>query len=104
MKLLVVGVSHRTAPVALLEQLAVPAAEAPRVLGELLAQSYVGEAVLLSTCNRVEVYAAVSAFHGGLTDVAAVLAARAGCAPSELAPHLYVHYEADAVRHAYRVA
>lgn len=104
MKPLVVGVSHRTAPVALLERLAVPAAEAPRMLGELLARSYVGEAVLLSTCNRVEVYAAVSAFHGGLTDVAAVLAARAGCAPSELAPHLYVHYEADAVRHAYRVA
>ncbi|MFS8477500.1 MAG: glutamyl-tRNA reductase [Micromonosporaceae bacterium] len=104
MNLLVVGVSHRTAPVTLLERLAAPPAEAPRILGELLAQAYVGEAVLLSTCNRVEVYTAVSAFHGGLTDIAAVLATRARLSPNELAPHLYVHYEADAVRHAYRVA
>lgn len=104
MNLLVVGVSHRTAPVALLERLAVPAADLPRILEILLGRDYVGEAVVLSTCNRVEVYAAVSAFHGGLTDIAAVLAEHAGYAPAELAPHLYVHYEADAVRHGYRIA
>jgi glutamyl-tRNA reductase len=102
--LLVAGVSYRTAPVALLERMAVPSAEMPDVLQLLLGRSYVGEAVMLSTCNRTEVYAAVSAFHGGLTDIAAVLAAHAGYAPADLAPHLYVHYEADAVRHAYRIA
>jgi glutamyl-tRNA reductase len=102
--LLVVGVSHRTAPVTLLERLAVAPADLPQTLGVLLTNEYIGEAVVLSTCNRVEVYAAVSAFHGGLTDIAGVLAARAGCGAADLAPHLYVHYEAEAVRHAYRVA
>jgi glutamyl-tRNA reductase len=104
MNLLVVGVSHRTAPVTLLERLAVPQTDLAQTLGVLLTHPYVSEAALLSTCNRVEAYAAVSAFHGGLTDIAAVLSARAGCTPAQLAPHLYVHYDAEAVRHAYRVA
>lgn len=103
MNLLVVGVSYRSAPVTLLERLAVPHTQLPDLLARLVGQEYVGEAVVLSTCNRVEVYAGVSAFHGGLSDVAAVLADRAGCAPAELAPHLYVHYEAEAVRHTFRV-
>jgi glutamyl-tRNA reductase len=102
--LLVVGVSHRTAGVSLLERLAVTADQTPQLLTRLLAQEYVGEALVLSTCNRVEVYAAVSAFHGGLADIGAVLAERAGCSVADLAPHLYVNYEVDAVRHAFRVA
>jgi glutamyl-tRNA reductase len=102
--LLLVGVSHRTAGVSLLERLAVTPDQTPDLLTRLLAQEYVGEALVLSTCNRVEVYAAVSAFHGGLADIGAVLAERAGCAVSDLAPHLYVSYDADAVRHAFRVA
>jgi glutamyl-tRNA reductase len=60
--------------------------------------------VVLSTCNRVEVYAAVSAFHGGLTEIGALLAERAGCPVADLAGHLYVRYDAEAVRHAFRVA
>jgi glutamyl-tRNA reductase len=64
----------------------------------------VGEALVLSTCNRVEVYASVSAFHGGLADVGAVLAERAGCTIAELAQHLYVSYDVEAVRHAFRTA
>ncbi|GGJ91767.1 glutamyl-tRNA reductase [Pilimelia anulata] len=104
MNLLVVGLSFRTAPVALLERLAVPPDATAEVLHHLVAGAYVGEAVLLSTCNRVEVYAAVSGFHGGLDDVCAVLAARAGVPSATLAPHLYVHYADAAVRHAYRVA
>jgi glutamyl-tRNA reductase len=104
MNLLVVGLSHRTASVALLEKLTLRPGELPAVLAELVGLQYVDEAVVLSTCNRVEVYAAVTAFHGGLTDIGGALAARAGLAMSELAPQLYVHYEADAVRHAFRVA
>ncbi|HEX5740694.1 MAG TPA: glutamyl-tRNA reductase, partial [Pilimelia sp.] len=104
MNLLVVGLSFRTAPVALLERLAVPAGEIADVLHRLVGQPYVGEAVLISTCNRVEVYAAVSGFHGGLDDVCAVLAARADVPAATLAPHLYVHYADAAVRHVYRVA
>nr|WP_205861062.1 glutamyl-tRNA reductase [Planosporangium flavigriseum] len=102
--MLVVGVSHRTAGVPLLERLAVTADQIPQLLTRLLAQEYVGEALVLSTCNRVEVYAAVSAFHGGLSDIGAVLAERAGCSVADLAPHLYVNYDSDAVRHAFRVA
>jgi glutamyl-tRNA reductase len=102
--LLAVGVSHRTASVPLLERLSVPPDQTAELLTRLLAQEYVGEALVLSTCNRVEVYASVSAFHGGLADIGTVLAERAGCSVTELAPHLCVSYDADAVRHAYRVA
>jgi glutamyl-tRNA reductase len=104
MNLLVVGVSHHTAPVALLERLSVAVSDSPALLAELSSQQHVGEVVVLSTCNRVEVYGAVSAFHGGLAEVGAVLAERAGVGVAELAPYLYLHYDADAVRHAYRVA
>ncbi len=104
MNLLVVGVSHRTAGVPLLERLTVTPETTKAMLVELLAQGYVGEALVLSTCNRVEVYAAVSAFHGGLADVGSVLARHAGCHVNDLAGHLYVHYEAEGVRHAFRVA
>jgi glutamyl-tRNA reductase len=102
--LLVVGVSYRTANVKLLERLSATPADVPNLLTDLLSKAYVNEAVVLSTCNRVEVYAGVSAFHGGLSDIAAVLAGRAGCEPAELAPYLYVHVEAEAARHAFRVA
>lgn len=104
MNLLVVGTSYRTAPVALLERLAVAQPELSEVLARLLAQAYVGEAVVLSTCNRVEVYAAVSGFHGGLADVCAVLAEHSGVPAAELAEHLYVHYADAAVDHTFRVA
>lgn len=104
MNLLVVGVSYRTASVPLLERLAATPADVPNLLTDLVSQAYVNEAMVLSTCNRVEVYAGVTAFHGGLSDIAAVLAARAGCEPAELAPHLYVHFDAEAARHAFRTA
>lgn len=104
MNLLVVGASYRTAPVAILERLSVAPTEVPDTLRDLLAQPYVREAVLVCTCNRVEVYAAVSGFHGGLGDICAVFARRAGCNPASLANHLYVHYDAAAVEHAFRVA
>ena len=104
MNLLAVGVSHRTAPVPVLERLAASPGDVPQVLAELLTGEFIGEALVLSTCNRVEVYAGVSGFHGGLTEIVAVLARRAGCTPTELAPYAYVHYDTEAVRHAYRVA
>jgi glutamyl-tRNA reductase len=74
------------------------------MLTELLGGEFVGEALVLSTCNRVEVYAGVAGFHGGLTEIVAVLANRIGASPAELAQYAYVHYDAEAVRHAYQVA
>jgi glutamyl-tRNA reductase len=102
--LLVVGVSHRSAEVPLLERLTLGPSELPGVLVRLLAQPYLREAVVVSTCNRVEVYAVVASFHGGLADVGAVLAERAGIPVTDLAQQAYAHYGSDAVRHAYRVA
>ncbi len=104
MNLLIVGLSHHTAPVELLERLAVSGNDTPDLLARLVARPYVNEAVVLSTCNRVEVYAAVTSFHGGLTDIGAVLAERAGLDIGLLALHLYVHFDADAAAHALRVA
>jgi len=104
MNLLVVGVSYRTTPIATLERLTVSPADLPDTCAELLALPYVREAVVLSTCNRVEIYAVVSGFHGGLGDIGGVLARRAGCAAGELAGNLYVHYGPAAVEHAFQVA
>ena len=104
MNLLCVGASYRTADVATLERLAITPAELPGLLQRLVDQPYVGEAVVVSTCNRVEVYAAVSGFHGGLGDVCNVLAAHSGIGASELAGYLYVHYDEASVRHLFRVS
>ncbi len=104
MNLLVVGASYRTAAVSTLERLAVPGAGVTPLLGRLLSQPYVGEAAVLSTCNRVEVYTAVSGFHGGLADVCNALADQSGLPAADLARHLYVHYDDAAVRHTFRVA
>ncbi|BCJ53866.1 glutamyl-tRNA reductase [Actinoplanes sp. NBRC 14428] len=104
MNLLSVGASYRTAGVGTLERLTIAGSDIPGVLQKLVAQPYVGEAVVLSTCNRVEVYAAVTGFHGGLGDVCGVLAEQSGIGASELAGHLYVHYDEAAVRHSFRVS
>jgi glutamyl-tRNA reductase len=104
MSLVVVGLSHRSAPVEVLERVAVPAADAGKVLGQLLEREHVAEALLLSTCNRVEVYAVVTAFHGGLADITDVLVSQSAAALDELSDHLYVHYAAAGVEHLFSVA
>ncbi|MEU4687315.1 glutamyl-tRNA reductase [Actinoplanes sp. NPDC023714] len=104
MNLLSIGASYRTADVAALERLAIPESAVPGLLQKLVAQPYVGEAVVVSTCNRVEVYAAVSGFHGGLGDICNVLSEHSGIPASELAGHLYVHYGEAAVQHSFRVS
>ncbi len=98
MNLIVVGASHRNAPVALLEKLSLLAGPQP------LTGVHVAEAVLLKTCNRVEIYAAVPAFHAGLSHLGEVLAQVTGVPAEELAKSLYVHHGIDAVRHVFRVA
>ncbi|MGA9309003.1 MAG: glutamyl-tRNA reductase [Pseudonocardiaceae bacterium] len=104
MSLLVVGLSHRSAPVEVLERVAVSASDAGKVLCQLLARENVAEALLLSTCNRVEIYAVVATFHGGLADITDVLAGQSAIALDELSEHLYVHYAAAGVEHLFSVA
>ena len=101
---LVVGLSHRSAPVELLERVAVGAQVVPQLLDEMVRGSHVTEVVMLSTCNRIEVYAVVDAFHGGLADVSAVLGTHAGLPLPELTGRLYVHYAGSAVQHLFAVA
>jgi glutamyl-tRNA reductase len=104
MSLLVVGLSHRTAPTNLLEAAAIPVDDIPKLLDDLLAGEQVTEGVVLSTCNRVEVYAEVATFHGGVTEVSDLLSRACGVALDELTSHLYVHHEARAVQHLFSVA
>jgi glutamyl-tRNA reductase len=104
MTVLVVGLSHRSAPVEVLERAAVSAAEVPKLVDEMLGGEHVSEAMLVSTCNRIEVYAVVDTFHGGLADVSAVLGRHTGMALPELTEHVYVHYAGSAVQHLFAVA
>ncbi len=103
MSLLIVGMSHRSAPVALLERVTFAREDAAKALEELLTGEHVQEALLLSTCNRIEVVAEVERFHGGVNDISALLARRSGQQPTELSAHLYVHYEEAAVAHLFAV-
>jgi glutamyl-tRNA reductase len=100
----VVGLSHRSAPVGVLERVATSVADPGKVQAELLEREHVAEALLLSTCNRVEIYAVVTTFHGGLADITDVLAHQSAIALDELSDHLYVHYAAAGVEHLFSVA
>jgi glutamyl-tRNA reductase len=104
MSLLAVGVSHQTAPVALLEQFAMGPDDRVKALHELVESDHVSEALVLATCNRIEVFAEVERFHGGVTDVSRVLARQAGATVEELSPYVTVHYEDQAVAHLFTVA
>ena len=104
MSVLVVGLSHRSAPVEVLERAAVADDEVPKLLDEMLHATHVSEAVLLSTCNRIEVYAVVDAFHGGLADVSGVLSRHAAMPLAEFTDHVYVHYAGSAVQHLFAVS
>jgi glutamyl-tRNA reductase len=99
-----VGLSHRSADLRVLERAAVPANEAGKLLSELVRCPNVVEATLVTTCNRVEVYAVVQAFHGGLADIVTVLGRHSGLDTGELYEHLYVHYADAAVGHLFSVA
>lgn len=103
MSVLVVGLSHRTAPVSVLERAAVPADELPKALDELHRAETISEVLLLSTCNRIEVYADVARFHPAVAEISGVLARRAGLPVAELAEHLYVHFAEAAAEHLFTV-
>jgi glutamyl-tRNA reductase len=104
MSVLVVGLSHRTAPVAVLERAAVPMDDLRKTLDELHRAETISEVLLLSTCNRVEVYADVARFHPAVAEITTVLARHAGLAVSDLSEHLYVHFAEAAAEHMFSVA
>ena len=104
MPVYVVGANYRSAPLELLERLAVDAERRPKALAGLLDLEHVHEAVVVSTCNRVEVYVAISRFHGAAGDVRRFLADLRGLALGEFTDHLYDYYEGRAVQHLFAVA
>jgi glutamyl-tRNA reductase len=104
MSLLVVGCNHRSADLALLERLAVPTEELPKALRSLLALDHVLEAVVLSTCNRVEVYAHVTRFHPGLQEIRGWLAERGDIHPQDLDTLQYSYHDDRAAAHLFSVA
>ena len=104
MSVLVVGLSHKSAPVATLERAAVSGDTLTKLLRDVMQAEPVAEAFVVSTCNRVEIYADVDRFHAGVTAICELLARHCGVPSHELTPHLYVHYEDRAVSHLLAVA
>lgn len=97
-----IGLSHHTAPLSLLEA---AAATDPALLAEQVkASDAIGEVVVVSTCNRLEVYAESLTFHGAVAAIGEVLGGAAGVSIGDLSSHLYVHFEDRAVAHAFSVA
>jgi glutamyl-tRNA reductase len=104
MSVLVVGLSHKSAPVATLERAALTGDALGKLLGDVFDASDVAGSFVVSTCNRVEVYAEVDKFHGSVSAISELLARHAAVPLAELTPHLYVHYEDRAIQHLLSVA
>jgi glutamyl-tRNA reductase len=103
MSLLVVGLSHRSAPVQLLERASLGREDAAKVLDDVHTCDHLAEAVVVATCNRIELYADAATFHGGVEEARTLLAQHAGADLAELTDHLYVHYADRAVAHLFAV-
>ncbi|MCZ4122146.1 glutamyl-tRNA reductase [Streptomyces sp. H39-S7] len=104
MSVLVVGLSHRSAPVSLLERAALADEAKAKLLQDALAAEPATEAAVLATCNRIELYADVDKFHAGVAELSMLLSLHSGVGLEELTPYLYVHYEDRAVHHLFSVA
>lgn len=104
MSVLIVGMSHRSAPVDVLEQVSLDTDAAVKLSHRLLDNPLVSESIVISTCNRVEVYVEAERFHGSVEDVSRLLAEHADLDRDEFVRHLYVHYDEAAVAHLFAVA
>ena len=103
MTVLVVGLSHRSAPVEVLERAAIGGEAVAKLLDDVHTSEHLSEAVAVVTCNRVEVYADAATFHGGVDEIGGLLAQHVDVDRALLTPHLYVHYEDRAVAHLFHV-
>ena len=104
MSVLLVGMSHRSAPVALLERLSMDANVQHGAATALIKQPSLSEAMIISTCNRLEVYTVTNAFHSGVEDVMRVLSEVSGVDVADLRRYLYVRYSDAAAEHIFTVA
>jgi len=104
MSLVVVGCSHRSAPLVLLERMTVAPDDLPKALHDLSAAEHLSESVVVSTCNRVEVYAYAERFHGGYGEIREMLSRHSGLPPEKVGDELYAYHDSEAVRHLFKVA
>lgn len=104
MSVLVVGISHNSAPVSLLERVALDDDGVQKLVADAAACEHVAEATVIATCNRVEIYTEVERFHGSVEALSRLLVERAGQTTEAMLPHLYVHYDDGAISHLFQVA
>ena len=104
MSVLVVGLSHKSASLPVLERAVVSGDTLSKLIRDVSQAPNVGGTFVVSTCNRVEIYAEVDKFHGGVSSICDLLARHSGIPLGELTPNLYVHYEDRAVQHLLAVA
>lgn len=104
MSVIVVGLNHRSAPVEMRERVAVPASRMVKAVHDLARRDHLAEVVLLSTCNRTEVYARCTKFHAAISDVLDFLGEQASATPEDFGEHLYTYYDDGAVAHLFGVA
>ena len=103
LSLVVIGVNNRTMPLNLFESFAVPADNLPKTLVDVKSRRHVSEAVVLSTCNRTEIYVFAEKFHGAYQDVRDFLSDLSDLPAEDFNDYLYVHYEDEAIRHLFSV-
>ncbi len=104
MSVVILGLNHRTVPLDLLERVTIDDTRLPKALHDVISRDHVSEAVVLSTCNRTEVYVVAEKFHPAYADLRSFFSELAYVPPEVLADHLYVHDGADAAAHLFRVA
>jgi glutamyl-tRNA reductase len=104
MSLVVVGLSHRTVPLEILERMTVSAEHLPKALGDMVSRDFVSEAVILSTCHRTEIYVVAERFHGGVQDIRHFLTGLAFLPPEDFSDHLFTYHDESAASHLFGVA
>jgi glutamyl-tRNA reductase len=100
----VVGLNHRTVPLDVLERMTVNDARLPKALHDLCTRPNLSEAVVLSTCNRTEIYAVAERYHGAIDDIRSFLTDLSGLNVETFSDHIYAYHDDFAVSHLFKVA
>ena len=104
MSVVVVGLNHRTVPLEVLERMTVNGARLPKALYDLRTRPNLSEAVVLSTCNRTEIYAVAERYHGAIDDIRTFLSDLSGLNIEHFSDHVYAYHDDFAVGHLFKVA
>ncbi|KAL1564703.1 Glutamyl-tRNA reductase 1, chloroplastic [Salvia divinorum] len=99
--IVVIGLSIHIAPVEMREKISIPEAEWPRAISELCGLNHIKEAVVLSTCNRIEIYVVALSRHRGVKEVTEWMSKTSGIPSSEICEHRFLLYDQDATQHIF---